>query len=89
VAEFFGVVRASGQSVAGAKLSVEPDNGKRPPTATTLSQDGHFRFVRLPPGKYVVVLHRKGVPDNHYSIQIAPRAKHAPVEITLGIAGVC
>jgi hypothetical protein len=89
VAELYGVVRGTGSSIAGAKLSVEGADRKKPPVETTLSADGHFRFPKLSPGKYRVLLHRKGLPDNHYVVQIAPRAAHKAINVTLQIAGVC
>jgi hypothetical protein len=89
VAELYGVVRASGSPVSGAKLSVEAANRKKPPVETTLGSDGHFRFLRLPPGKYVMLIHRKAVPDNRYYVEVLPRAKHKPLDVTLQIAGVC
>lgn len=89
VAELYGVVRSTGSPISGAKLSVEVASRKKPPIETTLEPDGHFRFLKLPPGKYVMLIHRKGVPDNRYSVEVLPRAKHKPLDITLQIAGVC
>ena len=89
VSELYGVVRSTGSPISGAKLSVEVANRKKPPVETTLGSDGRFHFLKLPPGKYVMLIHRKGVPDNRYSVEILPRAKHQPVNITLQIAGVC
>lgn len=89
VPELYGVVHSTGSSISGAKLSVEVANRKKPPLETTLGPDGHFRFLKLPPGKYVMVIHRKGVPDNRYSVEVLPHAKHKPLDITLQIAGVC
>src|SRR5437763_8546417 len=87
VAELYGLVRGTGSSIAGAKLSVEVADRKKPPTETTLGPDGHFRFLKLPPGKYVMLIHRKGLPDNRYIVQLSPRATHKPTDLTLQIAG--
>jgi hypothetical protein len=89
VAEIYGVVRTTGSPVAGAKLSVEIADRKKPPTEITLGPDGHFRFTRLSAGKYILLIHRKGLPDNHYFVQLSPRSSHKPLDITLPIAGVC
>ena len=89
VAEVYGVVRTTGSPVAGAKLSVEIADRKKPPTEITLGPDGHFRFTRLSPGKYILLIHRKGVPDNRYYVQLSPRSRHKPLSLTLPIAGVC
>lgn len=88
-AELLGAFHSTGSPVSGAKLSAEPANGKRPPVLTTLTEDGHFRFLRLPAGKYLLLLHRKGLPDNRYYVELQPGAKHRPLEITLPIAGAC
>ena len=89
VAEIYGVVRTTGSPVAGAKLSIEIADRKKPPTELTLGPDGHFRFTRLVPGKYILLIHRKGVPDNRYYVQLLPRSQHKPLDLTLPIAGVC
>src|SRR5215472_6164488 len=89
VAEIYGVVRTTGSPVAGAKLSIEIVDRKKPPTELTLGPDGHFRFTRLAPGKYLLLIHRKGVPDNRYYVQLSPRSRHKPLDLTLPIAGNC
>jgi hypothetical protein len=85
----FGVIHATGSPIEGARLSIQPADRKHHPTEISLAQDGTFRFPRLAPGEYVMLLHRKGFPDNHYSVRVASKAKRKPLQITLSIAGAC
>ncbi|HZU22747.1 MAG TPA: carboxypeptidase-like regulatory domain-containing protein [Terriglobales bacterium] len=89
VPEVFGAVRTSGTPIEGARLSIQPADRKRPPTQVGLGQDGTFRFPRLAPGEYMLLLHRKGFPDNHYSVRVAANARRKPLDITVSIAGAC
>ncbi|MBV8207654.1 MAG: carboxypeptidase regulatory-like domain-containing protein [Acidobacteria bacterium] len=87
--EIYGAVRATGASIAGAKVLIEPADHKRPPINITLGPDGHYRFLRLPAGKYLLAIHRKGLLDANYAVELSPHLRRKPIEIILPMAGSC
>ena len=89
VSEIYGVVRATGMPVSGAHLQLLPADSRKAPLEATLAQDGHFRFPRLAAGKYLLIIHRKGLPDSRYEVQLVPHSKPGLLRITLPMAGSC
>lgn len=87
--ELFGTVRTSGTATENVHLSIEPADRRRPPENIIVKNDGTFRFAHLAPGHYRLIAHRKGLSDDHYTVQISPRASRKPVTLQLPLAGEC